>query len=76
MKTTDSAVNFAHDTVDKIADVTHEAVGSMKERSEQLRHAEKDMVDNCSSYVRSNPVTSLGVAVAAGFVLSRLLSGR
>jgi ElaB/YqjD/DUF883 family membrane-anchored ribosome-binding protein len=34
------------------------------------------LTENCREYVRDNPVTSLGIAVAAGFLLSRLLSSR
>jgi hypothetical protein len=33
-------------------------------------------MENCCDYVRDNPVTSLGIAVAGGFLLSRLLSCR
>jgi ElaB/YqjD/DUF883 family membrane-anchored ribosome-binding protein len=34
------------------------------------------IIERASVYVRENPVTSLGIAVAAGYVLSRLLSSR
>lgn len=33
-------------------------------------------MENCRSYVRDNPIASLGIAVAAGFLLSRVISGR
>jgi len=39
-------------------------------------NAEQQLMKNCQTYVRENPVTSLGLAVAGGFLLSRLLSGR
>ena len=34
------------------------------------------LVDDCSTYVRANPLASLGIAVAAGFLISRLISAR
>jgi ElaB/YqjD/DUF883 family membrane-anchored ribosome-binding protein len=31
-------------------------------------------MEQCRGYVRDNPIASLGIAIAAGFLLSRLLS--
>lgn len=72
MEIADKASHFAHEAGDKIASAT-EALG---EKSEQLINAEQRLMKNCQSYVRDNPVTSLGIAVATGFLLSRLASGR
>lgn len=78
METTniDNASNFAHEAVDKIASATSQAAETLGEKGEQLKNAEKQLMENCCSYVSNNPITSLGIAVAAGFLLSRLLSGR
>lgn len=76
MKTTDKASGFAHEAVDKIANATNQAEEALSDKGEQLRNAEKQLMDNCRSYIHDNPVTSLGIAVAAGFILSRLLSSR
>lgn len=76
MKTTDNASKLAHEAVDKIAGAANQAGEAISEKGEQLKNAEKQVVENCRSYVRDNPITSLGIAVAAGFLLSRLLSGR
>jgi ElaB/YqjD/DUF883 family membrane-anchored ribosome-binding protein len=78
MKTTtaDRACDFAQDTVDKIVDATHNAAEALDEKSEQFIDAEQRMAKNCRGYIQENPVTSLGIAVAGGFLLSRLLSGR
>jgi len=78
MKTTtvDTASDFAHETVEKIVNATNQATEALDEKSEQLMKAERQMVKKCSSYVQDNPVTSIGIAVAGGFLLSRLLSGR
>lgn len=76
MKNTDKAVNLAHETFDKIADATSHAAEALGEKGEQLKSAEQHLMKNCRGYVRDYPIASLGIAAAAGFLLSRLLSRR
>ncbi len=76
METIDNVSHSAHETVDKIANASNQAAEAIGEKRAQLKNAEQQLVENCRGYVRDNPVTSLGIAVAAGFLLSRLLSGR
>jgi ElaB/YqjD/DUF883 family membrane-anchored ribosome-binding protein len=76
MDTIEKATNSAHETVNKMADVSNQAVDAISEKGEQLKKAEEQMMDNCRGYIHDNPITSLGIAVAAGFLLSRILSGR
>ena len=76
METIDKASKSAHEAVDKIASATNQAAEALDQKGEQLKNAEQQLMENCRSYVRDNPITSLGIAVAAGFLLSRLLSGR
>lgn len=87
MNTTDKVSEFAHETVDTIAnashqareafaDVSNQAKETFDHKSEQIINAEQRLVKNCQGYVRDNPITSLGIAVAGGFLLSRLLSSR
>ncbi|MGZ8173825.1 MULTISPECIES: DUF883 family protein [Methylobacter] len=76
METIDKASHSAHETVDKITNATNQAADVLGEKGEQLINAEQQLMKNCCGYVRENPVTSLGIAVAAGFLLSRVLSGR
>ncbi|MDO9104842.1 MAG: DUF883 C-terminal domain-containing protein [Methylovulum sp.] len=76
MKTIDNAFTSAHEVVDNIASAASHAADALGEQGEQLKKAEHRLVDNCSGYVRDNPISSIGIAVAAGFLLSRLLSGR
>jgi ElaB/YqjD/DUF883 family membrane-anchored ribosome-binding protein len=72
MHITDKAAHFAHEAGDKITN----AKEAISDKSEQLLNAEQRLMKNCQRYVRDNPVTSLGIAVATGFLLSRLSSGR
>ncbi|MFZ4704322.1 MAG: DUF883 family protein [Candidatus Methylumidiphilus sp.] len=76
METIDKALNSAHEAVDKISSATSQAAEALGEKGQQLKNAEQRLMENCRGYVRDNPVSSLGIAVAAGFLLSRLLSGR
>ena len=76
METVDKAAKSAHEAVDKIASATNQASEALSEKGNQLKNTEQQLVANCRDYVRENPITSLGIAVAAGFLLSRILSGR
>ena len=76
METIDKVSHSAHETVDKITNATNQAADTLGEKGEQLINAEQQLMKNCCGYVRENPVTSLGIAVAAGFLLSRVFSGR
>jgi len=76
METIDKASKSAHETVDKIASATNQAADALGEKGEQLKNAEQQLMESCRGYVQDNPITSLGIAVAAGFLLSRVLSGR
>ena len=76
MHITDKVSHSAHEAYDKIADATSQAAEAVGKKSEQLKNAEQQIMEDCRVYVRDNPITSLGIAVAAGFLLSRMLSGR
>jgi ElaB/YqjD/DUF883 family membrane-anchored ribosome-binding protein len=68
--------HLAHDAVNKVAHSANHAADVLSDKAQQLKKGEENMVKDCQHYVRDNPVASLGIAVAAGFLLSRLLSGR
>jgi ElaB/YqjD/DUF883 family membrane-anchored ribosome-binding protein len=87
METTDQNVNAtaetvekikagAHEAVDKVANATTQAAYALGEKGEQLKNAEQQMMENCRNYVHANPIQALGIAVGAGFILSRLLNNR
>lgn len=70
----DRAASGAHQAVDRIAGVAGQAAETLGAKSEQLMDAQTRAMEQCRGYVRDNPLASLGIAIAAGFVLSRLLS--
>ncbi len=76
MKTIDKASRSAHEAYDKIANATSNAAEALGEKGEQLQKAEQQLMKNCRGYISDNPITSVSIAVAAGFLLSRLLSRR
>ena len=76
METIDNAANSANEAIDKAASATSQATEALGKKGEQLKNAEQQLLEDCRVYVRDNPITSVGIAVAAGFLLSRVVSGR
>jgi ElaB/YqjD/DUF883 family membrane-anchored ribosome-binding protein len=76
METTEKVSKFAHEAGDKIADAAGHAAEVMGEKGKQIKSAEQRLMKQCRGYVCDHPMTSLGIAGAAGFLLSRLLSRR
>lgn len=70
------AANAAHEGVDRAADYASHAADSLSNRGQQIKHKEEEWVSQVNQYVQKNPVTALGIAVAGGFLLSRILSNR
>ena len=74
MEITDKVSDSAHAAYDKIADATSQAAETLVEKSEQLKKTEQQLMKSCRGYISENPMTSVSIAVAVGFVLSRLFS--
>jgi ElaB/YqjD/DUF883 family membrane-anchored ribosome-binding protein len=76
METIDIASNFAHKAVDELAHATSHAAEALDEKGLHLKYAEQRILKNCQVYIRDNPASSIGIAIASGFLLSCLLSRR
>jgi len=76
METIDKASHFAHEAVDMLAKASNQAADVLDDKGMHLKFAEQRLVKNCHVYIRDNPVAALGIAVASGFLLSRILSSR
>lgn len=63
----------AHQVVDKAAASAAPAVDWIGEQSESLKATQKKLVTDTSSYIAANPLMSVGVALVAGILLSRLI---
>lgn len=66
----------AHQAVDRLADVAGRTAQNLARRREQLSQDRAEILANCRSYINENPGMSLGVAVAAGFLLRHLIRPR
>ena len=60
--------------VEKIVKAAAQATTILGAKSEQLSDIQDRLVEDCRLYVRAKPVTALGVAVVAGFILARLFN--
>lgn len=69
----DRFASGAHQAVDRFVNVASQAVERFGSRSEQFKGSQERMMDEARIYIRNKPATAVGIAVAAGFVLSRIL---
>ena len=66
----------AHEVVDKVATVASDAADTLGVRTDELKSVQGKWTEQCQGYVRENPLVSLGIALAAGYLLSKVLSSR
>jgi ElaB/YqjD/DUF883 family membrane-anchored ribosome-binding protein len=69
----DRAAALAHQAVDKAAGAAGPAADWLTEKGESLTATQKKLIEDTCSYVSANPLKSLGFAVLAGFLLSRII---
>ena len=69
----DQVATMAHHAVDKAADAAAAPAGWLTEQGESLHATQKKLVADTCGYVSANPLKSVGIAVAAGFLLSRVM---
>ena len=72
----DRLASGAHQAIDRLAGAATSAAETVDTKTDQFRDAQERIVEDCRDYVRDNPLMSVGFAVAAGFLLSRLLISR
>lgn len=63
----------AHGAVEKMAGAAASTVESVAARTDQARQVQDELLAECRAYVRDHPMKALGFAVAAGFVLTRIM---
>ena len=69
----DRAAEYAHRTVDKAVTGATPAAEWIDDQATAFNAAQNKLVDNTRAYVTANPLVSLGMAIAAGFLVSRIL---
>ncbi|MDB5815160.1 MAG: hypothetical protein JWN23_2277 [Rhodocyclales bacterium] len=70
----DRLASGAHQAVDRLADVASSAADTLSVRGAQIRDAQAKLAGQARSYVSAHPLATVGIAVAAGFLISRLFS--
>jgi ElaB/YqjD/DUF883 family membrane-anchored ribosome-binding protein len=79
----DYFADAASPAVDRAASGAHQAVGrigraaeALGAKSEQLKQVQMRAMEQSRGHVRDNPMAALVIALAVGFLLSRLLRSR
>ncbi|KXB30652.1 hypothetical protein AT959_07880 [Dechloromonas denitrificans] len=70
------AASGAHHLVDSISDTSSRVAQSLERTANRLKDTEQRLVGASSNYVREHPLKSAGIALAAGFLMSQLVSSR
>lgn len=65
----------AHRAVDSVADAATGAADDVSSKGAQVRDSQENWIAPVRDYVNENPLKSLGVAIAGGYVVGRLLQG-
>lgn len=69
----DRAATLAHEAADKLKGASAQTADWMSEKTESLSATQKKLVEDTCAYVSANPLKSIAMAVAAGYVLSKIL---
>ena len=69
----DQVAAMAHQVVEKAAASAAPAADWLGEQGESLNATQKKLVSDTSAYIAANPLMSVGVAVLAGFLISRMI---
>ena len=72
----DRMTSGAHSAVDRAGSAAGHAAGAVGDKGDRLNASGQKLAEQAGSFVRENPVASLGMAVAAGYFLSRIISAR
>lgn len=84
-RVTDNVAKAAHEAVDRAADTAgraedrvrraaSEGEERLREKSAEARASTERALEQFKQYTRDNPMTSAGIAFAAGLIVSRMLS--
>lgn len=68
-----AAAQLAHKAVDKAEAGAGPAAAWLDEHADDLNVAQERFVEDTRHYIRDNPLKSIGIAFAAGLILSRIV---
>lgn len=75
-RTLDQATSSAHDALDRVTDAANHAANNLEKKSKYLLHTQREMTQSCRSFVERQPLTAVGVALAAGILLGWAIKER
>jgi ElaB/YqjD/DUF883 family membrane-anchored ribosome-binding protein len=75
-QTVDRLSQTAHQAVDRAASAASAYAERFGEKSEEFMQMPQDWLETARDYVRENPMQAVGMAVAAGYLLSILMRSR
>ncbi len=68
-----AAAQFARTAVDNVAAGAESAAARLNEHAGDLNATQEKLLEDARNYIRENPLTSVGIALAAGFLISRAI---
>ena len=68
----DKLTQSAHHTVDRVVSAASSAADRLHVGDSKFAHAAQEWKEQTCTYVKAHPMTAVGIAVAAGYLLSRL----
>lgn len=68
------ASGAAHETVDRMAEAAGTAAERLSHKADEWMETRDQWMESTRIYVREHPMAAIGMALAAGYVLSRLMS--
>lgn len=75
-ETIDRVASSAHQAVDRFATAASDVVESAGAKGHEIKAIQDQWLEGLRAYVHDHPVQSMGIAIASGFLISRLMSGR
>jgi ElaB/YqjD/DUF883 family membrane-anchored ribosome-binding protein len=66
----------AHQAVDRAADMASSVAERVGDKRDELWEMQENWVEGARDYVREHPIAALGMALAAGYLLSMIMRGR
>ena len=72
MGTLNKATIRAHGAVDQVADAAAPAAQWLEDELDAQASGREKFLETTSKYIAAHPLQSLGLAIAAGYLLSRL----
>jgi ElaB/YqjD/DUF883 family membrane-anchored ribosome-binding protein len=67
------AAQAAHEAIDQISNRGAEAEERLRQASQRASERTQELAEDVTDYVTKNPLASVGIAAAAGFILGALL---